>query len=217
LSGNNNTYSGGTIVNNGTLLVSNTSGSGTGTGAVTVGPLGTLGGTGTISGKVTFTLSGSDGGTLAPGNTPGTLTIDDDLVLNSASKLAYELSAANQSPGAPNNDYVVVTGDLTLAGDLRVTGSGDFSVLPAGTEWTLMTYGTLNNASAGLTFDPMNLPVLGAGLEYSIQAASQTVKLMIVATAIPEPGAVLFGVLVSSVIGLAVGGKRLKARLAARG
>ena len=47
-----NTYSGGTNVTFGTLLVNNTSGSGTGLGSVMVGTKGTLGGTGTISGSV---------------------------------------------------------------------------------------------------------------------------------------------------------------------
>ena len=55
----NNTYTGGTVVNNGTLRVTNTTGSGTGGGAVTVGD-GTAGhtailtGTGTINGLVTI-------------------------------------------------------------------------------------------------------------------------------------------------------------------
>ena len=53
LSGN-NLYSGGTVVNGGTLLVNNTSGSGTGSGDVIVNMarLTTLGGTGTIGGRV---------------------------------------------------------------------------------------------------------------------------------------------------------------------
>ncbi|MGC2627197.1 MAG: autotransporter-associated beta strand repeat-containing protein, partial [Candidatus Udaeobacter sp.] len=60
-----NTYSGGTTAIGGTLLVNNTSGSGTGTGAVTVSDNGTtLGGTGIISGPVTVFA----GANIAPGN-----------------------------------------------------------------------------------------------------------------------------------------------------
>ena len=57
------TYTAGTTISSGTLLVNNTSGSGTGSGSVIVGSGGTLGGSGTISGAVT----NQAGGILAPG------------------------------------------------------------------------------------------------------------------------------------------------------
>lgn len=97
----NNTYSGGTSVFRGTLLVNNTSGSGTGSGPVNVrGGLdtgigsGVLGGTGTIGGPVTVEL----GGTLAPGASIGTLTLDGNgsanpmLTLASDAKLQFEVN-----------------------------------------------------------------------------------------------------------------------------
>ena len=43
-------YSGQLTVTNGTLLVDNTTGSGTGSGSVTIVPCGTLGGTGVVAG-----------------------------------------------------------------------------------------------------------------------------------------------------------------------
>jgi len=58
-----NTYSGKTTVRCGALLVANTAGSGTGSGAVAVKARGTLGGTGAISGHVTVDA----GGRLSPG------------------------------------------------------------------------------------------------------------------------------------------------------
>ena len=79
---NANTYTGGTSVRAGTLLVNNTSGSATGSGPVHVDS-GALGGVGTISGAVTI---GSDtagnGSFLTPGqkiNRPGTITIQSSL------------------------------------------------------------------------------------------------------------------------------------------
>ena len=79
---NANTYTGGTSVRAGTLLVNNTSGSATGTGAVHIAS-GALGGVGTISGAVTI---GSDtpgnGSFLTAGqkiNRPGTITIQSSL------------------------------------------------------------------------------------------------------------------------------------------
>jgi len=62
--GDANTYTGATTVMAGTLLVTNTVGSGTGTSVVNVFPGGTLGGTGTITGVVSFPVSN---GVLAPG------------------------------------------------------------------------------------------------------------------------------------------------------
>ncbi|MBW8855653.1 MAG: autotransporter-associated beta strand repeat-containing protein, partial [Bradyrhizobium sp.] len=62
LSGN-NTYSGATTVNGGTLMASNVTGSATGYGSVTVNSGGTLAGNGIISGAVTV----NTGGTFAPG------------------------------------------------------------------------------------------------------------------------------------------------------
>jgi hypothetical protein len=63
-----NGYTGGTSVSAGTLYVNNTSGSGTGTGSVTVGSGATLAGSGTIkpTGGAGVTISG--GATLAPGS-----------------------------------------------------------------------------------------------------------------------------------------------------
>ena len=84
----NNSFSGGTTVNGGALYVNNTAGSGTGSGTVSVNPGATLGGNGTIGGQVSLAA----GATLAPGNsTPGTLTIGNDLGLNNASMLQFQL------------------------------------------------------------------------------------------------------------------------------
>ena len=73
------TYDGGTIVSAGTLLVNNTSGSGTGTGAVTVNSGGTLGGTGTIAGAITLDC----GGAVAPGDGGIGTLFGSDLTSNS--------------------------------------------------------------------------------------------------------------------------------------
>ena len=67
-----NTYSGGTNVTAGTLLVSSASGSGTGTGQVHVNLDATLGGTGHIGGQVNINA----GGSLAPGASVGALYLD---------------------------------------------------------------------------------------------------------------------------------------------
>ena len=128
LSGNTNSYTGGTIVSGGVLNVTNTTGSATGTGAVTVGGLTTLGGAGFISGAVTV----NSGGTLAPGNSVGTLTVGS-LTLDAGSKLDYEFGTF------PSNDLVSVT---TLDG-LTINGGG-FTLTDAVTQASFSTINTYN-------------------------------------------------------------------------
>lgn len=72
-----NAYTGGTAINAGTLAVNNTSGSGTGTGAVYVAKGATLAGTGAVAGNVVVAA----GGIISPGNSPGTLSLLSDLAI----------------------------------------------------------------------------------------------------------------------------------------
>ncbi len=110
-----NTYTGGTTINGGTLLVNNTTGSGTGTGAVMVASGGTLGGTGTISGAVTV----AGGGTVNPGAaTVGILTVAS-ADFSGGGTLVIRLPAFG-SPGT-NYSQLNVTGALTLGGTSLVT------------------------------------------------------------------------------------------------
>ena len=111
-----NAYSGNTNVNAGTLRVDGS----LGTGAVSVASGATLGGAGTIGGPVTI----QNGGTLAPGDAPGTLTTGT-LTLSSGSILDYQLGTPNVVGGGVN-DLVIINGNLTLAGTLNVSNAGGF-------------------------------------------------------------------------------------------
>ncbi len=135
-----NTYTGGTFVNGGTLTVNNSSGSGTGTAAVTVNSNATLAGTGLISGPVTV----NPGGAIAPGSGGvGTLTLNNNLTLTNGARLLFELGSTAAS------DKIVVAGALQLGGTLMVTNAPGFG---AGT-YTLIQY------SGALTG---TLPLLGS-------------------------------------------------------
>ena len=103
-----NNYSGGTTVSAGRLLVNNTTGSGTGSGSVTVNGA-VLGGTGRIAGPVTI-LSG---GTISPGTSLGTLTISNSLSLSGTTVM--ELNAA-----ARTNDVVRGLTTVTYGGTLTL-------------------------------------------------------------------------------------------------
>lgn len=122
---NNNIYSGGTTVSDGTLLINNNSGSATGTGPVSVAAGATLGGTGIIGGDVTV----ADSGTLAPGNNAGTLTINSNLTLAGDAVLQYALGGASSR--------LAVGGNLNLSGVLNISDAGGFA---PGT-YNLINYG----------------------------------------------------------------------------
>ncbi|MDZ4198252.1 MAG: hypothetical protein U1E27_03105, partial [Kiritimatiellia bacterium] len=100
LAGTNNNYGGATTVSDGTLLISGKlTGNGAvnvnggslivngeiGTGAVTVALGGTLAGTGIVKGHTTVS------GTLSPGNSPGDLSFEGNLTLNSGATSFFEV------------------------------------------------------------------------------------------------------------------------------
>jgi autotransporter-associated beta strand protein len=75
--GNGNTYTGGTAINAGILVASNTLGSATGAGTVSVNGTGTLAGTGIVTGPVSL-----NGGFIAPGGyNPGSSEAGDDSLI----------------------------------------------------------------------------------------------------------------------------------------
>ncbi len=114
-----NTYTNGTAVNGGLLLVNNTTGSGTGSEAVTVNANGTLGGTGIIAGMVT----NNAGGTLAPGASGiGTLTLNSNLVLNIGATNVFEVNGTTSA-----HDQIVLGGTGTYDGVLKIVASGSFT------------------------------------------------------------------------------------------
>jgi len=114
--GGNNSYTGATEVTAGTLRVNGNQSAATGQTTVHGGA--TLGGTGVIGGNVAI----NDGATLAPGNSPGMLTINGNLGLAPTATLAWEYGQANV-PGGAYNDLVQVGGDLTLDGTINVAQS----------------------------------------------------------------------------------------------
>ena len=109
-----NGYTGGTVINGGTLVVNNTTFTATGSGGVTVRTGATLGGSGIAEGAIVV----ESGGILAPGNSPGKLTIGGPATSYAPSSLALagllNLDLNGASPGL-NYDQVAVYGVVNLS------------------------------------------------------------------------------------------------------
>jgi autotransporter-associated beta strand protein len=102
---NANTYGGGTTVTAGTLLINNTTGSGLGTGAVTVKVGAILGGAGSYTGGMTI----ESGATVAPGNSPGVLNTGD-FTMDAGAKYDWQWDGA----ATPQFDQVKLASGKTL-------------------------------------------------------------------------------------------------------
>lgn len=98
-------YTGTVTVHAGTLLVNNTSGNGTGSGALTVNSGAILGGNGTIGAATTIS------GSLRPGNSIGTLTVANDVTWNSNDSWVFELGTAGATMlTSGTSDFLNITG-----------------------------------------------------------------------------------------------------------
>ncbi len=170
LSGN-NSYTGATAVNNGTLRLD-----GSVTSAVTVASGAKLQGVGTIT-KTGTALTVN--GTLAPGNSIGQLTVNGDVTLAGASDFEID-------PDIDGSDLLLVQGTngaLTYGGTLNV------SILTGSTGIFAMgdTFDLFNFASQSGTFGTVNLPdISGQGYSWD-QSALYTAGTI---TVIPEPATV---------------------------
>lgn len=115
-------YSGGTVVSNGTLLINNTVGSGTGSGSVTVVSAATLGGTGIIQGAVDWQLGSAARFTVTPTNAVGSnatpMTVSGALTLNGN---AVTVNVAGGTPLSPGTYKLM---------DYTGGASGAFAVSP---------------------------------------------------------------------------------------
>lgn len=173
----NNTYTGATSVKAGTLFVNGDQS--TALGAFTVDLGATLAGSGTIGGAVSIL----GGGIVAPGTSPGTLTVANTFSLADASILSFELAAQNTTIGGGINDLITGVTDLTLDGILNISATGDWTAVADNTAWRLFNYsGTL--VDNGLTLGSM--PTLSAGQSFQIDTATAGQVNIVV---VPEPAA----------------------------
>jgi fibronectin-binding autotransporter adhesin len=168
-----NVYTGGTTVNGGVLQVDNTSGSGTGTGPVTVNSGGTLSGTGKIAGNVI------NNGVVGPGSSPGTLHVGGNYSQGSGGTLDIEIASLFSF------DQLMVSGTASLGGTLDVTLDGYTG--HAGDIFTILTSSGLSGS-----FSIIDLPTLGNRLFFTERVTSNDVLLTVNGPAgVPDRGATL--------------------------
>jgi len=193
-----NSFTGATIIENGTLVAGSNTAFGGSTVSVHGGKLdaggytlgntitldgGTLAGTGTLTGAVTL----GTGATLAPGNSPGTLTFTNGLTLNDGAVLDFQLGTTS--------DLILVTGG-TLTGSasaggitLNLADAGGFTAA----SYTLFDFSGATTSS--FTASDFTLGSTLAGYTYQLAIVGSTLQLISTASAVPEPStfAVLAG------------------------
>jgi autotransporter-associated beta strand protein len=162
----NNTYTGATTVAAGTLIVNGSIGNS----AVMVNSGATLGGIGTVGATII-----NSGGTFAPGNSPGTMTVAGNLTFQSG---ALYLVQVNPSIASLAN----VSGTATLAGSVQA------AFAPGG--YVTRAY-TILSASGGRvgTFDGLSTTGVPAGFHTILSYTSNSAILNLVAALEAEPGA----------------------------
>jgi fibronectin-binding autotransporter adhesin len=151
-----NTYSGNTTVSNGRLIESNTTGSATGTGTVTIASGAALAGSqtasqGIISGKVNI----NGGGTLAAFQV-APLAINNTLALNADSGAGSNLNFTLTN--TPNGNI----NPLISAGSLVLTGTGNNNITVSGPV-AVGTYDLIGYSGTVANFAGFNTAVTGPG------------------------------------------------------
>ena len=164
LSGTNG-FTGSTTVSGGELAVN-----GSIAGGVMVQTGATLGGAGTIGGAVTV----GSGGTLSPGNSPGQLTLQSGLTMNSNSTLSMEF--AGKSAGL--YDQLDVQGLFTAGGTLNLSLINGFTP-SIGDSFTIFNGTTPGFDTGSFTIDTN----LGGGLHWDTSALATSG----IVTVVPEP------------------------------
>ncbi len=170
-----NTYTGGTLIADGTVRINNTTGSAFGTGAVTIDTAGTLTGAGVFSGAL------QNNGTYAPGNSPALASLSS-FSQGPTGILEMEIAGLDRGTGY---DALDVAGALAFGGTLEVVTYGAFTPasFSAGQSFDLFNWG-----SATGTFSTLNLPDLSAyGLTWDTSALYSTGVLSVTTSAVPEP------------------------------
>ena len=190
----------GSIINNGTLIS---------TGTLTMkvsGPFSVLGGTvdaTTINSNGTFNFTGgtlnvdtfngdlaNTGGTLGPGHSPGTTTINGDYSQDASSTLLIEIEGLI---AGTEYDVLNVTGTATLDGVLDF--DLDYSGLVLGDSFDILSAEVINGTFASITDQQINTNWIWE-LDYNLDpSGTDILTARVTAVPIPEPTTLLLALL----------------------
>ena len=126
-----------------------------------------------LVGEGTIQANLVNAGTVSPGTSPGTITVQGNYTQESGGTLAIELGGA--TPGT-EHDQLVITGTATLDGTLDVTMVSGFTPV-LDDSFTIMTY----TAQTG-RFNTTALPSLSAGLGWLVDYQDTALVLRVVET-----------------------------------
>lgn len=164
-----NSYDGTTTVQSGTLLLNNTSGSATGTGALTVNSGATLGGTGTVTGAITL----QNGATFTPGDGGiGTFT-GSALTWNGGAGLTFELGSGTTS------DRLNLSGAFTKGTGSVFAFNFQDAGWQTGSTYTLLNFGS----NSGFTLGDFSFTNGGLTGNFALSASN----LQFSVASVPEP------------------------------
>lgn len=120
----------------------------------------------------------ANAGTLAPGNSPGTLSITGDYTQDASATLAMELGGTTMGSGY---DHLAITGLATLSGTIQVELYNGYQP-QMGATFDLLDWGSIDG-----TFAQVTLPGLQPGLSWDTSNLYTRGELSVVL--VPEPGA----------------------------
>ncbi|WP_334507686.1 autotransporter domain-containing protein [Bradyrhizobium sp. AZCC 1693] len=155
-----NSYTGPTTVNGATLIVN---------GSIASSPL-TVDGGGLVGGTGFLGATTIGAGTLSPGNSIGTITVQGNLVLSAASTYLVEIAPTSA-------DRTDVTGAAQLAGALRVVAApGTYA---PGTTYTILTAtggiaGTFDSVTSNLTSSAFMAPTVSYNADHVFFTLART-------------------------------------------
>jgi autotransporter-associated beta strand protein len=183
-----NTIAGDTNINSGVLRVDGSIASAN----TFVNRGGSLSGTGTVGGNV------SNGGIVAPGDSPGTLHVTGNYSQSNGGVLDIEIASLFSF------DQLMVSGTATLGGTLDVSLDGYTG--HAGDIFTILTSSSLSG-----NFATIDLPTLGNGLFFTERVTSNDVLLTVngPTTGVPDQGSTLL--LMASALAALFGIQRIRA------
>jgi len=200
-----NTYSGGTTVSAGTLNITNTNGSATGSGNLVVQDNATLQGSGRIGPSTGNSVTINKGGTVTIGDLNGTATQEAKVLtitpasgtitttFENGSTFRFDLftNAGDNTGIETSADLLRIGGSLTFQDGviLSINQSGSFA-FANGNRWRLLDWTTLSGSTP--TGNPGNLildlPLLDSGLVWDVSALYTDGSITVV---IPEPSRTL--------------------------